>query len=439
MATALDFHFKFRAIVTNKRPLNSHFKFRSIVTNKRPYNDSVKGLFKIAFTRFYQLKKTTGKFKIRENGFFDTMFTVPEKYDPPVIPSRSEIDSVSAVRVYLQLPDYYSGDILIPKERIKEVFFDWRMNQEILFNIKLINLDRVLLDPNENYYRFLRNDGFYEEYNSTRKFFKIGVRTWVGNKAVNFWLPRLVVKDCPPGDYVLNFSGWDYITEVLSQEINLPSFCAMEALERVTNKIFKVNNLTNKGYINELYVNYELFPAGDGPFPEWTYDPDTQIVTFSSDVNPNFVVMAKNPVSKFEAIKSVCRQSVNKLPNVITKEHITIKFTGLEDQYFTNELATFNTLPKETFKKLVNSFPADYLIMPSENTLSLNIMPKVLGDEYPPKANFYLPETLFKGKPNISKNSLKSYNFGNLKRPSRVYETNKPAVMVGNYRLSQVF
>lgn len=427
MSVTLNFAFKSRTIVSRSRPLDFHFKSRAFVTRKRPYNGSVKCLSKIKVSTFYQLRKTTCKSKIRENGFLDTMFTVPGDADPPIIPSRAEVDAVSAIRVYLQLPD--SSDILIPNSRVKEIFFDWGLNQEILWNIKLINLDRALLDPDGSYYRYLRGDGFYEDYNATRKFFKIGIRTWSGSKFVDFWLPRLVIKECPASDYVLNYSGWDYITEILSQEINLPSFCAMEALERVDNTHFKVNNLTNKEYIHELYVNYSLVTSG------WTYNPATFTVTFTSTVNPEYVVMVKNPISKFQAIQSVCNQAVDKLPAAVTKEYIKCDFPGLTDQYFTNELATFNTTPKETLKKLINSFPADYLIRPKSSgiTLALNIMPKILGNEYPPAANFYVPETLFKGRPNISKSSVRSFNFGNLKRPSRVYETNKPAAMVGNY------
>jgi hypothetical protein len=48
-------------------------------------------------------------------------------------------------------------------------------------------------------------------------------------------------------------------------------------------------------------------------------------------------------------------------------------------------------------------------------------MPKMLGDEYP-SPKFYFPETLFKGKPSISKSSVRAFNFGNIKKPSRVYE-----------------
>lgn len=55
-------------------------------------------------------------------------------------------------------------------------------------------------------------------------------------------------------------------------------------------------------------------------------------------------------------------------------------------------------------------------------------MPKMLGDEYP-SSKFYLPETLFKGKPSISKSSVKAYNFGNIKKPSRVYEAAEAVIV----------
>lgn len=412
---------------TNRRPYNGNISGTGFTTNRRPYKADVSGVGKIAFSTFYQVADTSGVAQIRQSGFLDTMFSSLAEDDPPVIPSRAELDTITGVRAYLQLPDYWGGDILIESERIAEFGFDWGLNQEIFWNLKLINYDRGILEPWSDYYDFLRSDGFYDYDNSTRKFIKVIIRSWTGSRYVDFTLPKLVIKETPKNNDIISFSGWDYISEILNQEVNLPCFCAVEALERVdddTNKHFKINNLTNNQNIYELWVNYDLVTSG------WTFNVETQIVTFSQAVNPNYVVMVRCPISKQKAIKSICDQAVNKLPEVINPRdyiHCDFKFA---DQYFDAELATFNTTPKETIKKLLNSIPADYLIMPSGNNLKLVFLPKILGSEYPKNGKFYLPETMFTGKPDLPKSSAMSYNFGNLKRPSRIYETNEPAIMI---------
>jgi len=426
MSYSLNVDYKGNGFVTNRRPLKDNFSGNGFVTNRRPYKGDVSGTGTIAFSTYYQLPDVSGVGQHRQSGFLDTMFSPPEEYDPPAIPSRAELDTITGVRVYLQLPDYYYGDIQIESDRIAEFGFDWGINQELFWNLKLINYDRGILYPWSDYYDFLKEDGFYSYDGYTRKFLKIVIRSWTGTRFIDFTLPKLVIKDTPKNDDILSFAGWDYISEILNQEVNLPAFCALEALERIndgTNKHFQVNNLTNNQAIYELYVNYERITTG------WTYNNDTHIVTFSRAVNTNYIVMAKCPVSKQKAIKSICDQAVNKLPGVISpRDYINCSFK-FADQYFEAELATFNTTPKETIKKILNSVPADFLIMPSGNNLKLMFLPKILGDEYPSNGKFYIPETMFTAKPDLPKSSVRSFNFINLKRPSRVYETNEPAIM----------
>lgn len=407
----LDEHFHLKGIVSRRRPLDFHFHLKGKVTRRRPLDFHFQLIGKVHRLEKVQLNHFNLKGKIRQPGYFDTIFTAPIS-GSPVVPNRAELDTNTAVRVYLQVPEYGS-DRLIGYARVNEIGFDWGLNQELLWHMKLLDFDREIFRSGSDYYGLLTTDGMYDYDKSTRKFIKLVIRAYVGSKKVDLTLPRLVIKECPASDKILSFSGYDYITEVLSQEINLPSFCAMEALGRVDSTHYAITNLTNTSALQELYVNYSLTK-------DYSYNSGTGVVTFPTAINEKYVVMARNPISKQAAIKSVCDQAVNKLPTVVAKEYINCDFR-FNDQVFDCELATFGTTPRETVKKLINSIPGDYLIKPVGNTLKLVFMPKMLGDEYP-SPKFYFPETLFKGKPSISKSSVRAFNFGNIKKPSRVYE-----------------
>lgn len=420
--TPLNYHFKIKAKVTNRRPLDTHFKIKARVTNRRPLDTRFKIKAKIARTIYNQLNHFKIKAKIRKVGFLDTMFTIPSD-STPIIPSPYEIDEILAIRAYVQLPDN-GTEKLIPADKPEEFGYHWEFNKELTWHLTLIDFDRSLVGSDSEW-RGMFEDGIYNYY-CGRKFLKIILTAWCKDKTVDFTLPRLVIKESPKSDYKLTFSGYDYITEILTQEVNLPSFCAMEALSPVQSIVggeivlsqreFKVNSLTNN-YITELYVNYQLATAG------WTYNPETKIVTFSFDIPTNYVVFARSPILKQTAIQSVCDQSVNKLPSNVTKEYIRCNFNRLPQQYFDAELATFGVRPRDTIQKLSNSFPSDYLIMPHSSDLSLNFMPKVLGNEYP-RPKYYLPETLmFGGKINMPKSSAREFTYGHVKKYSRVYDS----------------
>ena len=423
MSYSLISHVKIKSIVSLRRPLVSHFKIKAQVTNRRPLVSHFKIKAKIARTIINQVSHCKIKAKIRKPGFLDTMFNVPTSSYDMVIPSVYEIREILAIRAFVQLPD--SGtEIQIPKKRIEEFRYRWEPNKEIQWYMTLINFDRALVGTDSEW-RGMFEDNLYNYY-CGRKFIKVILTSWCKDKYVDFTLPRLVIEENPQSGNRITISGYDYITKILTQEVNLPSFCAMEALSPIQSVVrgevisskreFKVNTLTNN-YITELYVNYQLATTG------WTYNPETRIVSFSFDIPENYVVFSYSPISKQKAIQSICDQAVNKLPSSVTKEYIKCNFGNLPLQYFDAELACFGLRPRDVIQKLLNSFPGNYLIMPNSTDLSLNFYKKVLGNEYP-KPKWYLPETLMFGdKIKMPKSSARSFTFGHIKRPSRVYDS----------------
>jgi hypothetical protein len=410
----LEEHFKLNISVTEKRPLNQHFKLFISSTGRRPLEQHFKFSIKMEYTKYYQMAHCKFGIKIKKPGFFDSMFSAPSS--PPSIPSAYELDVHSTARVYIQLPEL-AEEREIAYARVGEVGFEWGLNEEIYWNLRLIDFDREIFRPGSDYINILTKDGIYDYDNATRKFIKLEITTWVDDVKMSFTLPRLVLKDCPASSDILTLAGWDYVTELLEQEINLPTFCGMEALTRITDKTFYMDAITNNTYIEELYVNYEIQDTG------WTYDAETQIVTFTNSIDSKYIVSVRNEIFKHKAIESILTQSVDRLPDIITKEYIPCVFKCDTSQRFSAELSTFNTTPKSTMEKLRKSIPADYLIMPvGGETLKMIFSPVMLRNEYPTAPKFYMSETFFDGKPSLTKSSIKSFNFGNLKRPSRSYE-----------------
>lgn len=418
--TGLDTHFPIKLKVTRRRPLDFKLLLKLKVTRRRPLDFKFPLKLKIAYTTNTWCPSFKLRLKIRHPGYFDTLFKPFSIDGVPTIPSRAEKKSFTTVRVFLQLPD--SGqEIYIGSGSPAEIGFDWGINQEILWNMRLINFDKRFLDPSQEWYYALQED-IYDPYNNRRKFIKFEICSWVGNKKKYFVLPRLVIKETPDADEYLTLSGWDELTEITAQKIHLPSFCGMKALTRIANEDgtpsdtqFYVNSLTNITYIEELYVNFQRIYSG------WTYDADTRIITFNTAINQKYVVFVRNKISKQEAIKSICRQCVDKFPQNITKEYFDVRFNNLSDSYFTSTLSTFNTIPRDSINKIKNSIPADYLIKPVGNKLSYQFFPKILGNEYPtPKMNFH--QSLFRGKPQIKKSSVRAYTEGDLRRYSEVYD-----------------
>lgn len=412
--------FKLKIKVTRRRPLDFKFPLKAIVTRRRPLDFKFPLKLKIAYATNDWCPDFKLRLKIRQPGYFDTLFKPSSINGVPVIPSRSEKKSFTTIRVFLQLPD--SGqEIYIGSGSPSEIGFDWGMNQEILWNMRLINFDKTFLDPYQEWYTSLQED-IYDPINQRRKFIKFEICSWVGNKKQYFILPRLVIKENPDCDEFLTLSGWDEITETITQKINLPSFCGQKALTRIANEDgtpsdtqFYVYSLTNSNYIEELYVNYQRVYGG------WSYDATTKIVTFSTAVNQKYVVFVRNRISKQEAIKSICNQCVDKFPEYMTKEYFDVRFINLPDSYFTSTLSTFNTIPRDTIKKLIASMPADYRITPIGNKLSLQFFPKVLGNEYP-RPKIHLHQSLFRGKPQIKKSAIRAYTEGDLRRYSEIYD-----------------
>jgi hypothetical protein len=423
MSTCYTDQLKAKSTVTRRRGIENRFRSGAVVTNKRGLEDNFKATSQIGRRLYNWFPYVKGKAKIRPAGFFDTVFTSPE--DPRVlrIPSRAERDSKTTVRAFFQLPDL-GIETLIPQARVGEVGFDWGINQAVSWDMKIINLDRELLNPNSTTWNGYFCEGIYSNTLASRRFVKLEICTWIGTKKVYFTMPRLVIKEISPINdyYTFTISGYDEITEILTQEINLPSYCAREALGRVDDTHFLVSYLTNDSYYDvnkrsELYVNFERVESG------FSYNPATKIVTFNTAIDEKYVVYMINPISKKWALNDICRKSIDRFPENITKDYFDIRCNFKKDTFFYNELSTIDTDPLTTINKILGSIPADYLILPVGNRLSLVFMDKVLGDEYPTEGDFYIPETLFRGKPSITKSSVKQYNQVDIKRYSAVYDS----------------
>jgi hypothetical protein len=227
-----------------------------------------------------------------------------------------------------------------------------------------------------------------------------------------------------PEDHLLSITGVDEITETLTQEICLPSFCARETLSRITDTQFLISFMTHDNFFDvnrrsELYVNFERIESG------FSFDPIEKMITFDTAIDTHYTVMMTNPISKKWALHNICKQCVDRFPEKITREYFDVRLNFKKDTYFHSELSTIDTTPLETINKIRNSIPADYLILPVENKLSLVFYDKVLGNEYPDSAEFYYPETLFRGKTDIPLASVNQKNKVDIKRYSAIVNSYK--------------
>jgi len=411
---------KATARVTDIRAVEDNLPAFARVTNTRAVEDNFKAHSNIGTRIIDWCPRVKAKAKIRPSGFFDSMFPaeVAEDETPTYnIPTRSEMDSFISARVFIQAPDL-GIEKQIGYAKCGELYFDWGINQEILWELKLIDFDRSLISPASEWSGYL-TEGIYSYSRATRKYLKFEICAHVGDTVVFFTLPRLVIKEIK-GEYTIHLAGWDEITEVLTQEISLPTFCAREALGRIDARRFLVSYLTHDDFFDfnrrsELYVNFQRRDKG------FTYDTSTKIVSFNADIDEHYIVMMINPISKKWALNNICRQCIDLLPSLITKEYFNVQYLFAKDTYFYNELTTINTEPRETMKKILDSIPADYLIMPVGDRLSLLFMDRIL--QRPTSYQVRIPETLYKGKADLEQSSVASYNEVDIKKYSAVYDS----------------
>jgi len=418
MALLMEDYIKGRSVTTYRKTLGERIPGRSITTYRKTLGE-IKGRSNTGRKLYNWFPYIKGRSKTRQSGYFDTIFGSSRSF---VIPSRAELDSKTTVRVLVQFPDL-GTEVQIPKQYIKSYGYDWKFNQEIMWNLTLIDMNQIFTDSNNATWKGVFNKGIYSYLLDIRKFLKFELCSWVGNKTSIFVLPRLVIGEVKqPEDHLLSITGVDEITETLTQEICLPSFCARETLGRVDDTHFLVSFLTHDDFFDvnrrsELYVNFERMERG------FSYNPSTKIVTFDTAIDAKYTVMMINPISKKWALHNICKQCVDRFPEKITREYFDVRLNFKKDTYFYSELSTIDTTPLETINKIRKSIPADYLILPVGNKLSLVFQDKVLGDEYPSSGDYYIPETLFRGEPDIPLSSVSQYNKVDIKRYSAIFNS----------------
>jgi len=409
---------KARATVTKRRSIENRFRARATVTKRRSIEENFKVRAFVVKKKYNWFPYVKARAKVKPRGLLSSMY--PRRGDEPayIIPSFDELDAFITGRVFIQMPDL-GIEKLIGYARSGELYYRWGMNKEIYWELELIDFDREFIAPGSEW-SGLFTEGIYSYSRKTRKFIKFEICLHVGKYVAFFILPRLVIKDFK-GEYSLFLSGIDEISEIITQEIDLPTFCAREALGRINDKQFMVNYLTHKDYFDpskrsELYVNYDRVTSG------FTYNPSTKIVTFNNSIDEHYVVLMVNPVSKKWAINNICRQCVDKFPGKVTKEYFTVKMNFKKDTFFYSELTTQDVTPRDTIDKVKNSIPADYLIIPNNNKLEMVFMDVILGNEYPKKADVVIPEPMFRGTPECSRSSVMQNNIVDIQRYSAVYD-----------------
>lgn len=161
----------------------------------------------------------------------ETVVIDPETNEPLIIPpSEDEYWSCFGVRAYFQLPDSGNAYEISPYD-IMNVNIKKSINQPIYWSFDIINADRKYSDPNGDYADLL-TENLYVPSKSSRRFVAIVLMCVCGAKFKTLIFPRLVMKEII-GTEIISVSGIDEISEYLSRNVTLESYCCQEALSKV--------------------------------------------------------------------------------------------------------------------------------------------------------------------------------------------------------------
>jgi len=180
----------------------------------------------------FDSQSVTTEYTYNDQGeLIETVIIDPVTNEPLIIPpTEDEYMSCFGVRAYFQLPDSgYAYEI--DAGDIMNVNIKTGINQPIYWSFDLINADRKYSDPDGDYADLL-TENLYVPNRSSRKFIAIVLMCVCGNQTKTLIFPRLVIKEVI-GTEIISLSGIDEISEYLSRNVTLESYCCQEALSKV--------------------------------------------------------------------------------------------------------------------------------------------------------------------------------------------------------------
>jgi YD repeat-containing protein len=180
----------------------------------------------------FDSQSVTTEYTYDDSGnLIETVIIDPTTNEPLIIPpTEDEYMSCFGVRAYFQLPDSgYAYEI--DAGDIMNVNVKTGINQPIYWSFDLINADRKYSDPDGDYADLL-TENLYVPDRSSRRFIAIVLMCVCGSKYKTLVFPRLVIKEVI-GTEIISLSGIDEISEYLSRNVTLESYCCQEALSKV--------------------------------------------------------------------------------------------------------------------------------------------------------------------------------------------------------------
>lgn len=180
----------------------------------------------------FDSQSVTTEYTYDGNGnLVETVVINPETNEPLIIPpSEDEYWSCFGVRAYFQLPDSGLAYEISPYD-LMNVNVKKGINQPIYWSFDIINADRKYSDPNGDYADLL-TENLYVPSKRSRRFVAIVLMCVCGTKFKTLIFPRLVMKEII-GTEIISVSGIDEISEYLSRNVTLESYCCQEALSKV--------------------------------------------------------------------------------------------------------------------------------------------------------------------------------------------------------------
>jgi len=335
-------------------------------------------------------------------------------------------------RVYFQFPDA-GQQVLIPYQDVGDVKINRVISGPIQWSVVLNNMNRKFTNPNGTYAGMVSKSTYQKSLDS-RKFICIVFMTKVNNQPLFLILPRLAIKTRVGRD-VLTIGGVDEISNLLGNRTTFPSYCAEECLYRSDVRTFTSYALTVNEYnaTSEILVNAERKTSG------FSYNPIDRELTFSSDIDENYLVYMKNPMSAQWMFNDICKKVVDGQPEQVPKQYFNIQH-HFKDFKINSELHCQNTEPRSLLLEILQAFGGEYHINPIVSTsFSGNIvnekltldtyqtpLPRitvggVVKDEYSEVANWYIPRKLTRGIPQLSDTNVNTHNTINVKSPSTTY------------------
>lgn len=174
-------------------------------------------------------------------------------------------------------------------------------------------------------------------------------------------------------------------------------------------------NYIDRSRNSEVLVNCEYQQDGD-----FSYDPNTRILTFNKYIDENLPVMVRTPMPAKWIIDDILEKVVDKLPSSIPKEYFqsNLVFT---DWLIWNEINCQKSEPITAIEQVIEAIPGEWLIEPmGEDDIRFSVYNQILDDEYPTYGSFTINEFFFRGDPNINDNNIDRFNTVNVMKHATI-------------------